>query len=342
MSRGTTRRIAFGRRTRTVPNSSRSVTKTRPSGPPSKPPLRLRSTRVIAPGGGASGAWTTAAGMPGLLEQLGEARRLVRGEDDPGAVDLPALDGLRRSRCPRPAGSCGSRQPNMSPDVRPRRRGRRLRGSDSHVSSSVRRRPAGASTAAARRRSTASPSAARRSRSARRGARRPGATGSRRPRRCRPARRGRGACRARRGRGRSPARGAAPRPPPRRRRSAPATSRSPRTARGRRRGAPAASAALRPSCSASAARTPQELRRGEQGHAAPAARRPAGRSGRTPGASRSRRRRTRSGPAARPTAGRRRRCRRAVRTRRARRPRRRARTRGRAARGGARPAGDAR
>ncbi len=64
MSRGTTRRIAFGRRTRTLPKSSRSVTKTRPSGPPAKPPFRLRSTTATAPGGGASGAWTTATGWP--------------------------------------------------------------------------------------------------------------------------------------------------------------------------------------------------------------------------------------------------------------------------------------
>ena len=32
--------------------------------------------------------------VAGLLEQLGESRRLVRGEDDPRAVGLPALDGL--------------------------------------------------------------------------------------------------------------------------------------------------------------------------------------------------------------------------------------------------------
>ena len=119
MSRGTTRRIAFGRRTRTVPNSSRSVTKASPSGPPSKPPLRLRSTRVIAPGGGASGAWTTAAGWP--ASSSSSASRGAWSE----ARTIRAPSTCQRSTAwaialPRPAGSCGSRQPNMSPDVRPR------------------------------------------------------------------------------------------------------------------------------------------------------------------------------------------------------------------------------
>ena len=49
-SRGTTRRRALGRRTRTAPNSSRSVTRTSPSGPQAKPPLRLRPMRVRVPG----------------------------------------------------------------------------------------------------------------------------------------------------------------------------------------------------------------------------------------------------------------------------------------------------
>ena len=46
MSRGTTRRIAFGRRTRTVPNSSRSVTKTRPSGPPGEAVVQAAARRA--------------------------------------------------------------------------------------------------------------------------------------------------------------------------------------------------------------------------------------------------------------------------------------------------------
>ena len=95
MSRGTIRRRALGRLTRTVPNSSRSVTKASPSGPPMKPPLRLRSTSVTAPGGGASADPTDDADrVIGLGEQVGEARRLVRGEDDPLPVLDPAVDGF--------------------------------------------------------------------------------------------------------------------------------------------------------------------------------------------------------------------------------------------------------
>ena len=190
MSRGTTRRIAFGRRTRTVPNSSRSVTRARPSGPPSKPPFRLRSTIAIAPGGGASGAWTTAGGMAGLVEELGETRRLVAGEDDPGAVLLPVLDRLRDRR------RAGRRELRLAPAEQvagAQAAGREAPpGRAAPIPRSARasgRRPAGPSSHAARDRSRASPSAGRRSRRARPGARRPGARGSRRPRRSRRARR---------------------------------------------------------------------------------------------------------------------------------------------------------
>src|SRR5665811_1195902 len=65
MSRGTTRRRAFGRRTRTAPKSSRSVISTRPSGPPANPAFRLRPTSVTAPCGGAAAGWNvTPAGIP--------------------------------------------------------------------------------------------------------------------------------------------------------------------------------------------------------------------------------------------------------------------------------------
>ncbi len=95
MSRGTTRRIAFGRRTRTLPNSSRSVTTANPSGPPAKPPLRLRSTSAIAPGGGGSATrWTIADGVAGLGQELGQAGRLVGCEHDARALGLPVLDAL--------------------------------------------------------------------------------------------------------------------------------------------------------------------------------------------------------------------------------------------------------
>ena len=142
MSRGTTRRIAFGRRTRTLPNSSRSVTNTRPSGPPVKPPLRLRSTRASAPGGGGVGDRVRdAGGVAGLLEELGEPRRLVRGDDDarrrarrPSPRQRSTASAIR---APRPGGSCGSRQPNRSPDDLPPPAIAPL-ASDSQVSSSVR------------------------------------------------------------------------------------------------------------------------------------------------------------------------------------------------------------
>ncbi len=113
------RRRAFGRRTRTVPNSSRSVTKTRPSGPPSKPPFRLRSMRTTAPGGGASGVWTTAAGWP--ASSSSSARRgawsLARTIRPPSRCHASTAPPIA---APRPAGSTRLRQPNMSPELRPR------------------------------------------------------------------------------------------------------------------------------------------------------------------------------------------------------------------------------
>ena len=147
----------------------------------------------MAPGGGASGRVDDGRGMAGLSSS--SARRgawsLTRGRSGaPSACQRSTALGDRRAA---PAGSCGSRQPNMSPELRPRageRRGLGRLGLPRQLE-----RPAGdepaSSSRAARDRSTASPSAARRSRSARPGARRPGARGSRRPRRCRPARRGR-------------------------------------------------------------------------------------------------------------------------------------------------------
>ena len=219
MSRGTTRRIAFGRRTRTVPKSSRSVTKARPSGPPSKPPFRLRSTIAIAPGGGASGAWTTAVGMAGLVEELGESRRLVAGEDDPGAVRLPAIDGLgdrRRARrrelrlapAEQVAGAqAAGRERLLVRQLRLPGELQRPPGDEPALPVArpeIRRRPVLRQVAGAR--------------SAPSGARRPGARGTRRPRRSRRARRGRGGSWRRGGRSRSTARGGRPRPRRRRRR----------------------------------------------------------------------------------------------------------------------------
>ena len=119
MSRGTTRRSAFGRRMRTVPNSSRSVTNARPSGPPTNPPLRLRSIE---------GDRARRRRLPhplddrdrvaGLAQHVGQPRRLVRGEDDPGVVGSPGLDGLDKS-----TGTAG-RQDGLAPPERVARRER--------------------------------------------------------------------------------------------------------------------------------------------------------------------------------------------------------------------------
>ena len=57
-------------------------------------------------------------GVPGLAEQVGEARRLVRGEDDAGAVRAPALDRVDD------AGRAAERQQR----ARASRRGRPTRG----------------------------------------------------------------------------------------------------------------------------------------------------------------------------------------------------------------------
>ena len=159
MSRGTTRRSAFGRRTRTLPNSSRSVTTTRPSGPPAKPALRLRPTRATAPGGGAPGRIVTPTGIPAsprssarrgawsdasTIRGAGAAsRRLPRAPPRPGLATAPggstgrglsassSASGTEAGRparhrstararpALRPGGRTGSRQPNGSSSARP-------------------------------------------------------------------------------------------------------------------------------------------------------------------------------------------------------------------------------
>ena len=83
--------------------------------------------------------------VAGLAEQVGQPRRLVRGEHDPGTVRAPAVDAPRPAARPGPAGRTGSRQPNGSPDdSAPRAIATSSGGTDSQVSSSVReatRRP---------------------------------------------------------------------------------------------------------------------------------------------------------------------------------------------------------
>ena len=101
MSRGTTRRIAFGRRTRTLPNSSRSVTTARPSGPPSKPPLRLRSTSAMAPGGGGSATrLTIPTGCPASPRSSARRGAWSETEHDARPLAQPVLDAVDQALRP--------------------------------------------------------------------------------------------------------------------------------------------------------------------------------------------------------------------------------------------------
>jgi hypothetical protein len=88
-----------------------------------------------------------AAGLPhplddrdrvaGLAQDVGQARRLVRGEDDP-ASSAARLDGLDKSTGTT-GGRTGSRHPNGSPDdSAPRAIAASSGGTDSQVSSRVR------------------------------------------------------------------------------------------------------------------------------------------------------------------------------------------------------------
>ena len=235
MSRGTTRRSAFGRRTRTVPNSSRSVTKARPSGPPTKPPLRLRSIE---------GDRARRRRLPhplddrdrvaGLAEDVGQARRLVGGEDDPGAVGSPGRRRPRQvdrhDRAAGPARASRTGRPTTArrgPSRRPRA------GPDSQVSSRVRERDE-AALPVARRQVRRRPVLRQLAGLDQLGAPLVGLAPQerRRPRRCRRARRARAGCPDRCGRGRSPGRGGRPRPRRRHRRPSPGSP-SPRRRRPR-------------------------------------------------------------------------------------------------------------
>ena len=205
MSRGTTRRIAFGRRTRTLPNSSRSVTTASPSGPPSKPPLRLRSTSAMAPGGGASAirdtmptAWPASPRSSASRGAWSDTR--TTRAFSPSQCSTPST-----SRSVRPGGRTGSRQPNRSPEVRLFDAYAMPCGLDGiGLPGELERARAVEATSSSRAAAGtpwASRAAGRPGRRAPRAARRPGATGTRRHRRGRPARRGRAACPGRGGRG---------------------------------------------------------------------------------------------------------------------------------------------
>ena len=162
MSRGTTRRRARGRRTRTVPKSSRSVTKLSPSGPPAKPPFRLRSTRVRAPGGGASATRSTiATGWPASPSSSASRgawseARTIRAP----SARQPSTASTRRPA--RPAGRVGSCQPNGSPeDSPPRAIAASSAGRTPRSARASATRRAGPSSRAAAGTSTASPWAGR-------------------------------------------------------------------------------------------------------------------------------------------------------------------------------------
>ncbi len=114
-SRGTTRRSARGRRTRTEPNSSRSVTRMMPSGPPANPPLRLRSTSDRLPAGGASGSR-----LVGLARMSASARSSASRADwsDASTTRAPSLRHRATVVAMDPmgtGGSDGSCQPNGLP-----------------------------------------------------------------------------------------------------------------------------------------------------------------------------------------------------------------------------------
>ena len=279
MSRGTTRRSALGRRTRTVPKSSRSVTRTSPSGPPDEAAVQApldegdRSRRR-----GLADASSTPAGWPASPSS---------------SASRAAWSDAMTTRAP------SARQPSIARPIRavrpaagPARASRRGRPSEAATRHRGLGRRVGlprqlerpgreeSRLPVARRqvRRMASPPAARRRRRAPPVARRPGATGTRRRRRSRPARRRRGA---------RPARGDRARWPGTRRRpdlgrvtdvEGPAPRRSavpcaavdlgpPRTGRGPRPDAPPSRAAEAPEPSADhrrPARRPEELGRRQQ------------------------------------------------------------------------------
>ena len=144
MSRGTTRRIAFGRRTRTVPNSSRSVTN-------SEPVRSARESAVQAPLDERDGAGrqahrrplpVTAASCPASASSSASRGAwseaiTIRGGVPASAARQAVTASTSRRR------SAGRqrwlRQPNRSPERQARRRAMAALGAaDSQVSSRVR------------------------------------------------------------------------------------------------------------------------------------------------------------------------------------------------------------
>ena len=243
-----------------------------------------------------------------LLEDLGQARRLVRGEHDAAALLSPAGDRLVEARRPT------KRQHRLAPAehvaralaARRHRHAGRWLGFPGQLEGP---RPDQPALPVPRREVGRRPvlRSARRPPPARPAAHRPGATGTRRPRRDRPARRARGACPDPRDRARSRAPAGRPRPRPRRRRPSPGMRRPrpggagrPPSLRSGRGPSRAARRAATPPCRAARGSRPRPrsgagtpTRAG--GRSARPPRSSAGRSDRRPAASRSRHRRTRSG-----------------------------------------------
>ena len=140
MSRGTTRRSAFGRRTRTVAEQLAVGDEDEAVGPAGEAAVQAPLDERDRAGRRRLGdPVDDADGDARLGEELRQPRRLVGGEDD--AVARPPcqrLDRLARSGAARAGGSDGSRQPKGSPDAEPAAGHRRPAASDSQVSSRVR------------------------------------------------------------------------------------------------------------------------------------------------------------------------------------------------------------
>ena len=143
-------RIAFGRRTRTEPNSSRSVTNARPCGPPSEPAVEAPlDERHRAQAAAARRPVTTATGCPASTRISASRGACSEREHDSGAAVAPAARQRRQGASPGPAGA------RLAPAEQvARRTGRRdaipaPRRLRFPRSSSVRDAPAGAASRAA-------------------------------------------------------------------------------------------------------------------------------------------------------------------------------------------------
>ena len=218
-SRGTTRRRALGRRTRTVPKQLaigderepvRAAGEAAVQAPPDE---RDRAAAV-----GLGDAVDDRHGVPGVLEEFGEAGRLVARRARCGRRPRASASIASGSLPARPGGNAGSRQPKGSPDPRLPRPSRRPPAAPTPRSARASStQPGGPSSRAPA--DTSMPVLRQFGRLDQLGPPLIGlAPGSRRPRRRRRVRRSRAALRGRYGRARSTAPGTVPRPRRRRRR----------------------------------------------------------------------------------------------------------------------------